>query len=229
MQRHEFLYNARLAENSERYSDMITFMKSLIDEANGDINNDERALLAVAYKQAVGQRRAAYRLISGYEAKQKARGADLEVVHEYKARVLKELYHYCNEVISLIDQKLLKDDDETEVKIFYIKMKGDYYRYMSETGESSVIELANEAYNQAFQLASFLPAIHTTVIGLALNYSVFKYEVLKDPKAAIELAQSALDSALGILESSEPGSHKESKPILELLKENLTLWEGEEE
>jgi len=54
------------------------------------------------------------------------------VLHYYKARVEKELDHYCNEILTLIDFTLLKKTANTEARVFYHKMKGDYNRYISE-------------------------------------------------------------------------------------------------
>ena len=76
MSKEEIIYNAKLAEHSERYADMIVYMKQLIDETNGDLNNEERTLLSVAYKQAVGERRNAWRILGSYEEKQKSRGSE---------------------------------------------------------------------------------------------------------------------------------------------------------
>ncbi|CAG9327831.1 unnamed protein product [Blepharisma stoltei] len=230
MQREEFSYNAKLAEHSERYGDMIASMKSLIDEANGDINNEERTLLSVAYKQAVGERRNAYRIISSYEQKQKSRGqGNLEITQEYKEKINKELHALCSEIICLIDQKLLRDSDPDDIKLFYIKMKADYYRYMSESGDAAAVESSNEAYQQASDVAKNLPANNPIRIGLALNYSVFKYEVLKETAQAIELAKSAFDEALPQLDDLDERAYKEATSILGLIKDNLALWTSEEE
>merc|ERR1711935_1266635 len=73
-----------------------------------------------------------------------------------------------------------------------------------------------------------LPACNPIKLGLALNFSVFHYEAMKDPKAAIELADKALQEALDKIDELEEDDFRDAKSIIELLKENLTLWKEEE-
>lgn len=93
----------------------------------------------------------------------------------------------CNEVIQLIDTKLFKEDSTAEgldTRVFFLKMKGDYYRYAAEVGDTSAIENGRAAYSAAQQAAEPLPPSNPNKLGLALNYSVFYYEVLKDQDSA---------------------------------------------
>jgi len=74
-----------------------------------------------------------------------------------------------------------------------------------------------------------LPPCNPIKLGLALNFSVFHYEVMKNHKAAIELADKALQDALEKIDELEEDDFRDAKSIIELLKENLTLWKEEEE
>ena len=87
-------------------------------------------------------------------------------------------------------------DDDAEAKVFYLKMKGDYLRYQAEVASASqadsVKELtdgSDEAYSAASMAAKDLPATHPIRLGLALNYSVFFYEIQNNPSKACELAK----------------------------------------
>ena len=223
MSKEEIIYNSKLAEHSERYADMITYMKQLIDETSGDLNNEERTLLSVAYKQAVGERRNAWRIIASYEEKQKSRGSEhLGFIAEYKQKIERELHNLCLELIRLIDAKLLKGGAVDEVEVFYLKMKGDYYRYMAETGEAEV-QRSYEAYMRASEAAKALPVNNPVRLGLALNFSVFYYELKKEPAKACELAKTTFDEALPTLEELDERAYKEATSILGLIKDNLTL------
>ena len=63
---------ARLAEQMERFEDMVDYMKKVI-EINKDLKDEERNLLSIAYKNVVGQRRTAWRAIYAYEMKEKTK------------------------------------------------------------------------------------------------------------------------------------------------------------
>merc|ERR1711881_471748 len=121
-----------------------------------------------------------------------------------------------------------------EAKVFFYKMKGDYHRYHAEVAEGeSEREAARSAYQNAWELAqSSLRNTHPVRLGLALNFSVFYYEILKQPEAGCELAKTAFDEAVENLEQCDENEYKESTLIMQLLRDNLTLWQevmGEEE
>ena len=108
-------------------------------------------------------------------------------------------------------------------------MKGDYYRYISEatTGDDkrNGTNNAENSYAAAYELAkNELPPTHPTRIGLALNFSVFYYEIKNEHEQACNLAKSAFDEAIPELENISEDNYKECTSILQLIKDNLTLW-----
>ncbi|CAG9322038.1 unnamed protein product [Blepharisma stoltei] len=230
MSREEIVYNAKLAEHAERYADMIASTKQLIDETGGALNNEERTLFSVAYKQAVGERRNALRILNSYKEKLSSRGSDhMDVVEEYRQRVIKELHDLCLEVCHLIEEKLIARKESDEVEVFYLKMKGDYYRYLAESGDESAVQNSHSAYERASAAAASLPANNPVRLGLALNFSVFYYEAMKEQEKAINLAKKTFDEALPTLEELDERAYKEATSILGLIKDNLTIWTSEEE
>jgi 14-3-3 protein beta/theta/zeta len=84
-----------------------------------------------------------------------------------------------------------------------------------------------KAYQEASGIA--LPPCNPIKLGLALNFSVFHYEVMKDHKQACTLADEALQAALDKIDDLGEEDFRDAKSIIELLKENLTLWKEEEE
>ena len=66
-------------------------------------------------------------------------------------------------------------------------------------------------------------------LGLVLNYSVCYYEILNDPGKACELARKAFDDATPGLSDLDENAYAEAAMILQLLKDNLTLWTSEQE
>jgi 14-3-3 protein epsilon len=113
--------------------------------------------------------------------------------------------------------------------VFYYKMKGDYHRYLSEfaTGDlrKEASDHAHESYKAATEIASTeLAPTHPIRLGLALNYSVFNYEILNSPEKACQLAKQAFDDAIAELDTLSEESYKDSTLIMQLLRDNLTLW-----
>ena len=112
--------------------------------------------------------------------------------------------------------------------IFFCR-KGDYHRYLAEFQEGDERKKAAEeallAYKKANDLASeSLKATNPIRLGLALNFSVFYYEILSSPDRACKLAKSAFDDAIAELDSLNEDSYKDSTLIMQLLRDNLTLW-----
>ena len=115
--------------------------------------------------------------------------------------------------------------DETEV--FYLKMSGDYYRYLAEfrIDNEEYKNSAKEYYEKALNVAEAgLQETHPTRLGLALNFSVCYYEILKDKEKACDLAKKSFDSAIEKLDTLNNDSYKDSTLIMQLLRDNLTLW-----
>jgi hypothetical protein len=235
----ELVEKAKLAEQAERYDDMVQYMKELT-KMGEKLSDEQRNLLSVAFKNVVGARRSAWRIISSIEQKAadkdtKSPAADL--AKEYRQEIEKELEDRCGEVLDLINDYLIKTASETanptEATVFYLKMKGDYYRYLVEvtTGDKrkELAEKSNEAYKAATEAAQGLASTHPIKLGLALNYSVFHYEIMNDGSLACDLAKKAFDDAIAELDSLKEDSYKDSTLIMQLLRDNLTLWTSENE
>merc|ERR1719378_1461845 len=110
------VYMATLAEQAERYEEMVEYMKQVAIEKNGDLSLEERNHLLVAYKNVVGARRASLRIIGSIEAKETSK-ADTEkvaMVGGYKAKVEEELNNICNDILNLLDTKLIVTSSEPE-------------------------------------------------------------------------------------------------------------------
>jgi 14-3-3 protein epsilon len=92
----------------------------------------------------------------------------------------------------------------------------------------SAAENSLVAYKTATEVADAdLPPTHPIRLGLALNYSVFHYEIMNSPDRACKLAKRAFDDAIAELDSLPEDSYKDSTLIMQLLRDNLTLWTSE--
>lgn len=196
-----------------------------------ELSVEERNLLSVAYKNVIGARRASWRIISSIEQKEEAKGNDDHVKHikKYREVVEKELQEICSSILSLLDDYLIPTASTGESKVFYLKMKGDYHRYLAEFKTGAERKEAAEqtllAYKAAQDIALVdLPPTHPIRLGLALNFSVFYYEILNSPERACHLAKQAFDEAIAELDTLGEESYKDSTLIMQLLRDNLTLW-----
>lgn len=220
---------AKLGEQAERYDDMAKAMKELV-ETGADLTNEERNLLSVAYKNVVGARRSSWRVISSIEQKTESSDKKQAMAREYKEKIEKELEEICKDVLELLEKHLInKESSNKESKVFYLKMKGDYYRYLAEVqpapGREEVVEKSKQAYQKAYDLAKAeMASTHPIRLGLALNFSVFFYEIMNSPEEACALAKKAFDDAIAELDSLNEESYKDSTLIMQLLRDNLTLW-----
>ncbi|KAL6179920.1 hypothetical protein ACLB2K_046591 [Fragaria x ananassa] len=231
--RESHVYHARLAEQAERYDEMIEVMRK-IAKLDVELTVEERNLLSVGYKNVIGARRASWRILSSIEQKEEAKGNEQNVkrIKEYMQRVEDELATICNDMLSVIDYHLLPSSSTGESTVFYRKMKGDYYRYLAEFKEgddrTEAADQSLKAYEAASSIAaSELPPTHPIRLGLALNYSVFYYEILKSSERACDLAKQAYDDAVAELDSLDQKYYKDSTLIMQLLRENLTLWNSD--
>jgi 14-3-3 protein beta/theta/zeta len=224
----EMVQRAKLAEQAERYDDMAASMKSVTETAV-ELSNEERNLLSVAYKNVVGARRSSWRVISSIEQKTEGAEKRQQMAKEYREKVEAELREICNDVLGLLDKYLIAKASNAESKVFYLKMKGDYFRYLAEvaTGDArtTVVEDSQKAYQDAYDISKEkMQPTHPIRLGLALNFSVFYYEILNSPEKACQLAKAAFDDAIAELDTLNEDSYKDSTLIMQLLRDNLTLW-----
>ncbi|CAE7931811.1 TFT2, partial [Symbiodinium sp. KB8] len=173
------VFLAKLAEEAERYDDMVTYVTRFAKELGPKMDVEQRNLLSVAYKNVVGAKRASWRVLSSMELG-KASENNAALVSEYKEKVEKELVDTCHELLQLLDTYVLEkmsdsesDKDSKEAIVFFRKMAGDYYRYIAEIKKG---DQRTEAANQAekhYSAARKIELAPTSPIrlGLALNFS----------------------------------------------------------
>jgi len=215
-----------------RLEEMVEFMEKVAKTVDSEeLTVEERNLLSVAYKNVIGARRASWRIISSIEQKEESRGNEdhVAIIKDYRGKIETELSKICDGILNLLDSHLVPAASLAESKVFYLKMKGDYHRYLAEfkTGaeRKDAAENTLVAYKSAQDIAlSDLPPTHPIRLGLALNFSVFYYEILNSPDRACNLAKQAFDEAISELDTLGEESYKDSTLIMQLLRDNLTLW-----
>merc|ERR1712000_340077 len=132
---------------------------------------------------------ARWRTISSVEQKEQSKGnsENAKFAEEYRTKFESELGTLCNAILKLLDDSLVPTASDGESKVFFLKMKADYWRYMAEfTKDDARVKAAasaTDAYKAAEEVATRdLSVTHPVRLGLALNFSVFQYEALQNPE-----------------------------------------------
>ncbi|PSS28827.1 14-3-3-like protein GF14 iota, partial [Actinidia chinensis var. chinensis] len=229
-ERETHVYMAKLAEQAERYDEMVECMKK-VAKLDVELTLEERNLLSVGYKNVIGARRASWRIMSSIEQKEESKGNEnsVKLIKGYRQKVEEELSKICDDILTIIEKHLIPSSNSGEATVFYYKMKGDYFRYLAEfkTGQErkEAAEQSLAGYEAASATANTdLPSTHPIRLGLALNFSVFYYEIMNSPERACHLAKQAFDEAIAELDTVSEESYKDSTLIMQLLRDNLTLW-----
>ncbi|KAG0709596.1 14-3-3 domain-containing protein [Suillus ampliporus] len=235
--RDEYLLLAKVAEEAERYEDLVAQIKGLT-QTYGALTIEERNLLSVAYKNITNSLRSSWRVVDSLEKLESARPSaqskhQVSLIRRQRARIEKELTDACKDIVKLLNDSLLATAKPGEETVFYYKLKGDYYRYLAEFAQqqerSRYSDLSLAAYKFAYKHAlAMLEPTHPTRLGLALNFAVYYHDVRKSPERACHLGKHAFDEAVACLDdSSSMQVMRDSMMILQLLRDDLVIWSSE--
>jgi len=118
-------------------------------------------------------------------------------------KIDRELDKFCKQVLDLSEKFLIPSSSKSESKAFFLKLYGDYNRYMSEfhyQNKQYPID-CEQSYQKATEIAEKdLKTTNPIRLGLALNFSVFYYEILRDPYKAVKIAKTAFENAINDIE-----------------------------
>ncbi|CAK8692614.1 uncharacterized protein LOC143461786 [Clavelina lepadiformis] len=231
------IFQAKMAEKAERYQDLVEYMKPVVMSGE-KLSREERNLLSLGYKNVVGARGSSWKTLVSLRNKLNVDENNHEnALNAYLQHIGNEIIDISKEVIDLIDQHILPlysggEEDDLEAKVYFMKMKGDYYRYLAQFEKDEDRKLAMENSLQTYksasdQATSTLKPTHPIRLELAYNFSVFYHEILNMHDRAITLAKSAFDEAIAELDTLPEDSYKDTTLIMQLLRDNLTLWTKE--
>ncbi|KAG1342292.1 putative 14-3-3-like protein GF14 kappa [Cocos nucifera] len=154
--REEYVFLAKLSERAERYDEMAGFVDKMVLETSslGELTAEERNLLSTAYKSLVCSPRDAWQFLSSIEKREGRWNEDhAALIKAYRARLEADIASICGRILGLLDSHLNPSACSIDSKVFFLKMKGDYHRYLAEfkVGEErkKAIEDAMAAYKEA--------------------------------------------------------------------------------
>jgi len=235
--RERFVYKAKVAEQAELFEEMVQIMRQVVT-LNPSLSVEERNLLSIAYKNLIGTRRTAWRIVHSLEEKERNKDPNswkLKQMGELRSTFEEKLHKISVEILDLIDTSLIPaagSDNLNEPKVFWYKMKGDYYRYIAEferdNKKAEAQEKALSSYQKALDESKELKCTNPILLGLALNFSVFYYEIMNDKDKACEMAKKYFDAAIPEIDKLDGDDYKDTTLILQLLRDNLSLWTASE-
>lgn len=238
--RDEYVFLAKLYEKGKKYDEMLFNIKKFIT-LEPQLSEQERSIFKSGFKNVICTKRISWRILKGLSKKEEHKTSKhYSHLKELKLTVEKELKAICVDFHSLVDKYLLPNTQDHETKVFYLKLKADYYRYQAEftTGSENneAADKAEEAYKEAYEIADKnIPISNPIRLGLALNLSVFYYETRDMKEEACAIATNSFNEAMSVLDDLEKLKAKDTLLIIQLLKENILLWtsdmpddEGEE-
>ncbi|OHT15880.1 14-3-3 protein [Tritrichomonas foetus] len=220
---------AKTSFEAKRYNDCIRFFNELVKE-QPRISKEQRELMANAYKRSIGPQRNALLIINEEieSYKQKANPDIVDSLTTYQKLIIDEIAKNCNHFLELIDTTLLPVVTDAQSIVFYNKLKGDYYRYLSELGyheDDGNIGRARASYEAAMKAASEdVKMADPIYLGLILNFCVFQYEILNMGDDAIDRADASFNEAVRYLEELDEKEYVESTMLLQLLRDNIAIW-----
>ena len=232
----DYLYLMKLFQRTERYPEMVKAINKYIEQ-NPKLSKDEQKLLVDGYKNIISDKRNSLRLLQNLIKKEED-GAQLinhkKQINIIKEKIQNELLSIFKEIHAILDKYLIPNSQDPETKVLYMKIKADYYRYHCEFAEGDEFEEAKnnalKIYKEAYDIALKDINIYNSIrLGLALNYSVFKYEIMDSKNEAYDIAQKAYDDAMKVVDDVEKYRTSDNLLLIQLLKENLNMWNNEME
>ena len=195
-------------------------------ELDPKLSKEERNILCSGYKYIISDKRNSLRILNNIE---KRNTYQLAYIKEIRENIEKELYQILLDIEKMLDKYLIPNAIDIENKVFYLKLKADFMRYKCEISYGKelddIISKTEKIYKEANDIANKeLMISNSTRLGLALNYSVFFYDIKKMKEEAINIAKNAFDDAMKILDNLEISKAKDTLLIIQMLKENLIFW-----
>jgi 14-3-3 protein epsilon len=243
--REKLFFHSQLSEEVQDFEALKVTILQLV-QTGSVLSESERKLLLQAFKNCVGSRRKAWRVLSQQEIDLNSSDPLLPHLRLYKSEIELEIEEVCKQMLNAIYKLTIAPPHKpniqltTHEKVFYYKLQGDYWRYLCEFRQGNQLEQssreAEDAYNRAWEAVQgplgLVPA-DPTLLGLALNMSVFHYEILGNRQTGLTLCRNVYNHANSYLSNKnsnidlDSNKIKNANDVLKLLRDNLDLWERE--
>lgn len=229
--REDLMFLANTCKQSGLYTRMSEYMTQII-KGGFELSSVERHLFSIAFKHNIGSLRSSWATLEEYRNSISQDNSSRSFVESTLLGIEDRIREVAGCVLTLLEQNIFPLCSGDEAKVYYLKLQGDYQRYIAEISGGSLHEVwASKAYNSYKTSADIaltkLPPTHCTRLGLMMNFSVFYYDVYGSPERACLLTKTAYDDAIvgGIADTkSDREENHDSLEILRLMKSNLKIW-----
>ena len=227
-------YLGNIALRLNNTEEAIHYADDLVLFANKALTKDQMRVFLGCNNIYIEKLRNAHRILCNLLLDDKS---SKKLINEIKIEKEKLILKRCDRIIKLINENILNQKLNDEETAKYLKLKGDYYRYMAEitTGHLLFINKQNafHNYNEARDLVKNLDDLNATKLNISLNYSVFLNEILNMRINSFFYAKEALYNALKSLKNCSEEvltseDMKDTLMIIETLNNNVEDWYKEE-
>jgi len=237
---------AKLAERAYRYDEMKTIVDKIAIEKKGQLTNEERRLLLAAWRHVTTRLRKSLQVVEASQNDAPVKGNEVlsDILSSYATKLEEKLQALCQNCIKILrehrypyvaicdDQKGEESNSTVESRALYLKLLGDYNRYQAAFQDGEIFHkstmAAKSSYEAALEASKKLKVTNVVRLEVALNFSVFFYNILNSPDKASEVAKEAYDMAATTMKSDEglrnDSSGSNVKRIMQMLRENLRTW-----
>ena len=210
----------------------IETMNRLISVSENHLNSEEQDLFENIHKKSIYHYRD-FLFLTDEELG--IHGNDIQLMPAIRESAFLKLSETVMYTVRIIDSLIAENTDDVKSIIYYQRLRGDCFRYITEFADLSAnptyFEETSHSYQEALQLAQeHLDATDTRLLGIVINYSIFLNNFLGDAQQAIELAESTITNYNTANERREGEvSEKESieeMNLIDTLSENLKTWKS---
>ena len=238
------IYMALLAQQCSRYKEMFQYFLDLIKQRekegkSKDLQPQERELLIFGYISYIKSQRNALHICMAFETREKKEynSPVLTYIQSYRRTIEADLTNNIKDITNTFDAVYIKNAENNFSKIYYMKIKADFNRYVTEYEKGLEREKASstalKTYQEAMNLTKNMNIMNKILLGLALNFSIFQYEVIGERKNAIAIGDDVIqkiDKELPNFKMDENDEdYKIIMDIIDKIKTNNKKWKIEED
>ena len=229
------LYLATILENAGKHEEAMKYMEEIAKSKKNDLSIEEINLLTISFNNQITKKLNQIKILNKVIAKDELTNSKyLKTDTNIRDIIQRDINDICNKMINLCDNYLLNKTEKNETKILYLKLRGQYYRYLSDVLENEQQKDANKnainSFNEAFELIDNLSVTNPIRLGFILNYAIFQYEFLDDIDTALKIAKENFEIGINQLEKvNDNNEYQNASSILMLLKQNIDMWNNEKE